>query len=132
MKMTSQFADMTSSSNFVDVVLFLMLISVTGPSFISISSLVLELWQFSFIRDWPEIRKLKISPSEFCPVSGDWGDLRIPNVSNKILLNAAKCQCYSFYHFWVVKRKPTGGYNYPPSYKLNPLMENVPKRLDTL
>ena len=31
------------------------------------------------------------------------------NVSNKILLNAAKCQGYNFYHFWVIKGKPTGG-----------------------
>ena len=31
------------------------------------------------------------------------------NVSNKILLNAAKSQDYSFYHFWVIKGKPTGG-----------------------
>ena len=34
-----------------DVVLFLLSSLVTDPSFISISSLVLELWQFSFIRD---------------------------------------------------------------------------------
>ena len=31
------------------------------------------------------------------------------NVSNKILLNAAKRQGYSFYRFWVIKAKPTGG-----------------------
>ena len=30
------------------------------------------------------------------------------NVSNKMLLNAAKCQDYSFYCFWVIKRKETG------------------------
>ena len=30
------------------------------------------------------------------------------NVSNKLLLNAAKCQGYSFYRFWVIKGKPTG------------------------
>ena len=30
------------------------------------------------------------------------------NVSNKMLLNAAKFQEYSFYRFWVIKRKPTG------------------------
>ena len=29
------------------------------------------------------------------------------NVSNKMLLNVAKCQCYSFYRFWVIKGKPT-------------------------
>ena len=31
------------------------------------------------------------------------------SVSNKMLLNAAKCQDYSFYRFWVVNGKPTGG-----------------------
>ena len=31
------------------------------------------------------------------------------NVSNKILLNAAKFQGYSFYRFWVIKGKPNGG-----------------------
>ena len=29
------------------------------------------------------------------------------NVSKKILLNAAKCQGYSIYRFWVIKRRPT-------------------------
>ena len=48
---------------------------VTDRSFMSMSSLVLELWQFSFIRDWPEIRKLEIPPSEFFPISEDWGKL---------------------------------------------------------
>ena len=62
-------------------VLFLLSSLVTGLSFMSISSLVLELWQFSFIRDWPEIRKSEIPPSEFCPISGDWGKLWIPNLA---------------------------------------------------
>ena len=26
-----------------------------------------------------------------------------------MLRNAAKCQDYSFYRFWVIKGKPTGG-----------------------
>ena len=30
------------------------------------------------------------------------------NVSNKILFNAAKGQCYRFYRFWVIKEKLTG------------------------
>ena len=38
---------------------------------------------------------------------GDTKFLNI-NVSNKILLNAAKFQGCSFYHFWVIKGKPTG------------------------
>ena len=89
MTMTSQFSNMTSSSNFFDVVLFLLSSLVTGPSFMSISSLVLELWQFSFIRDWPEIRKSEIPPSEFCPISGDWGKLWIPNLARMSLI-----ECY--------------------------------------
>ena len=31
------------------------------------------------------------------------------NVSNEMLLNAAKCQRCGFYRFWVIKRKPTKG-----------------------
>ena len=87
MTMTSQFSDMTSTSNFFDVVLFLLSSLVTGPSFMSISSLVLELWQFSFIRDWPEIRKSEILLSEFCPISGDWGELGIPYLARMSLIN---------------------------------------------
>ena len=50
---------------FFDVALFLLSSLVTGPCFMSISSLVLELSQFSFIKDWPEIQKLKISHLSF-------------------------------------------------------------------
>ena len=66
------------------------------------SLLVLELWQFLFIRDWLEIQKLEMLPSEFSPITGDWGNLGIPNltqmknVSNKKLLKAAKCQSYYY------------------------------------
>ena len=30
------------------------------------------------------------------------------NVSNKMLLNVAKCQCYSFYRFWVIRKNQLG------------------------
>ena len=89
MTMTSQFSDMTSTANFFDVVLFLLSNLVAGPSFMSMSSLVVELWQFSFIRDWPEIRKSEIPPSEFCPISGDWGKLWIPHLAWMSLI-----ECY--------------------------------------
>ena len=89
MTMASQFTVITSASNFFDVVLFLLSGLVTGPSFMSISSLVLELWQFSFIRDWPEIRKSEIPSSEFCPISGDWDELWIPNLARMSLI-----ECY--------------------------------------
>ena len=73
---------------FFDVALFLLSSLVTGPSFMSISSLVLELWQFSFIRDWPEIRKSEIPPSEFCPISWDWGKLWITNLAQMSLMKS--------------------------------------------
>ena len=110
--MTSQFSNMTSSWKFFDLVLFFLSSLVTDLSFMSIL-LVLELWRFFFIRVWPEIWISEIPPSEFCPISGDWDKLGIPNLarifSNEILLNAPKCQGYSFYHFWIIKGKPTGG-----------------------
>ena len=60
---------------------------VTGPSFMSISSMVLELWRFS-LRDWPEIQKSKIPPSEFYPISGAGGKVRIPNMAR---MSPIKC-----------------------------------------
>ena len=66
--------------------LFFLSCLVTGPSFMSISSLVLELWQFSFIRDWPEILKSDITPSEFCPISGARGELGMPNLAQMSLM----------------------------------------------
>ena len=35
------------------------------------------------------------------------------NVSNRMLLKASKFQGYSFYRFWVIKGKPTGGIKSP-------------------
>ena len=102
---------------FSDVVLFLLSNLVTGPSFMSISSLVLKLWQFckgltrnSEIRNtpiWvlPNTRRLEqVMDTKFCT-----------NVSNRISLNAANFQGYSFYRFWVIKGKPTrGDVKFPP------------------
>ena len=68
-------------SPFFDVVLFVLSSLVTDPSFISISSLVLELWQITFMRDWPEILKSEIPLYEFCSTSGNWGELGIPNLA---------------------------------------------------
>ena len=104
--MTSQFSYITSSSSFFEVVLFLLSSLVTGPSIMSISWLALELWQFPFIRDWAEIRKSEIPPSEFCKISSY--TIFGKNVPNKMLLNAAKYHGYNFYCFWVIKGKPTG------------------------
>ena len=89
MTVASQFGDMSSSPNFFDVVLFLLSTLVTIPSFMSILSLALELWQFSFKRDWPATWKLKIPRSDFCSISGDWDELGIPNLERMSLI-----KCY--------------------------------------
>ena len=57
--------EMTSSSNYFGIAVFLLPSLVTGPMFMSISLLVLELWQFSLIGDRPEIQKSEIPLSEF-------------------------------------------------------------------
>ena len=56
MTMTSQFADITTLSIFFDVVLFLLLSLVTGPSLIPYKELT---------------RNPEIPLSEFCAMSGD-------------------------------------------------------------
>ena len=107
--MTSQFADMTSLANFFDVTFFLLLSLVTGPSFMSISSLIQELWQFSFIRGWPEIRESEILPSEFWPVSGDWGELGIPNLARMCLIES----------YWMLQNVMVTAFMVPKSLREN-------------
>ena len=108
--MTLQFADMTLWSNFFDVLLFLLSSLVTGPSFMSISSLILGLWQFSFISDWPEVGNTFVLVLPNIWILGQVRHTKFGmNVSNKTLLNAAKCQSYRNYSFWVIKGKPAGG-----------------------
>ena len=96
--------------HFYDVGLFLLSSLVIGSSFMSISSLVLELWQFIFIRVWPEIGNTPVWVLPNIWRLEQVKDVRLgTNVSNEILLKLAKCMSYSFYHFWVIKVKPTGG-----------------------
>ena len=110
MAMALQFPVIINLLIYLFFILLLLSSLVTCPSFMSISTQALELWQFSFTRDWLDIQKLETHPSEFCPISGSWGKLEIPNLAwmslTKMLLNAAKCQGYSFYHFWVITGKP--------------------------
>ena len=99
--MTSQFPDMRSSSNFFEVVLFLLSSLVIGLSFMSISLLVPKLCKFIFIRDCPGIRKSEIFPSEFCQISWEWGKLEIPNLA-RILLT----KCY-----WMLQNARATAFN---------------------
>ena len=86
----------------------------------SISSLVLELWQFSFIRDWPKIRKLELTLSEFCPISENCGKSGIPNL---VQVSLIKCYCYwmlqnsrvtAFTVFELITENQQGGKITPP------------------
>ena len=109
--MTSQFISMTSSSNFFDVDVLLLSSLVTGLSFILVSWLVIQLWQFLFYKRLT--RNPKIGNTAVLALLNIWrlGQVRDTkfgtNVSNKELLDIAKCQCYSFCRFWVIKEKPT-------------------------
>ena len=82
--MTSKFWEMTPSSNIFDIVFFIKFsykskfdvniitdFGVMKTSFLSYEN---------FLRDWLEIRKLEIARSELCPLSWEWGELRIPNL----------------------------------------------------
>ena len=59
-------------------------------------------------KDWPETQKSEISTSEFCPISGDWSELGIPNSARMSLMKCywmLQMQDYSVYRFWVIKGK---------------------------
>ena len=109
MKMRSQFVEITSGSFFDDLV-FVLLSLATGLNYISMTSLLLELWHFLFTRDSPEIQK-------YTPVwtfPNLWRLMRVRDtkfsaiITDKVLRNSEKCQDCSFYHFWVIKGKPAG------------------------
>ena len=106
-----------SHRHFFDVVLFPLSSLVTGSSFMSISSLVLELWHFSFMT-----RNPKIGNTSVCVLPNIWGVVQLrntkfgPNVSNKKLQNDNDPKChYNIYRFWVIKGKPITGVKYPTS-----------------
>ena len=96
---------MTSSSNFFDADFFLLSSLVNGQSFMPIPLLV----SFSFIRDWRKIWKSEIPLSNIWRLWWDRDTKFDTNISNEMLLNAAKCQGSTFYCFCVIKGKPTDG-----------------------
>ena len=71
---------------FFNVFVFPLLSLVTGPSFMLISSVILVLWQFPLIREWKEIWNPEISPSGFCPIFEDRGELGILNLARMFLI----------------------------------------------
>ena len=98
--MTSQFAVMTSSSDFFDIVLYLVSSLVPGFKFhlnIITGSEVMTIYFYKGMTRNPEIRN---TPVWVLPDT--WRLQRVSDnkfgtdVSNSMLLNAAKCQGYSF------------------------------------
>ena len=65
--MTSQFTDMNSPSIFFHVDVFLLSSLVTGSSYISLSQLVLELWQFFFNKGLARNPKIENAPVRVLP-----------------------------------------------------------------
>ena len=101
MKMKSQFADMKSSSNFFDVVMFL-LSSYCSKCHVNIitGSAVMTMFVSKGLT-----KHLEIGNTPVCALSHIWRLGRVrdarfgANFLNKTLLNTAKCQGYNFYHF---------------------------------
>ena len=129
--MTSQFfvISMTSSSDSLDVFLLLVLSSlVTGPCFVSISSLVLTIWVMTIcfykaLTRYPKIRNI---PAWVFPNIWKLAQIRNTklgaNVPNKILLNAAKYEGYRFYRLLLLRENQQavggGGGDYSPPQRL--------------
>ena len=93
--MTSQFSDMTLSPNFLGVLLSLVKFSYWSMFHVNIitGSRVIIFFHIGLTRN------LEIPPSQFCPISGDWVVLEIPNFARMSLIKCAKCQGNMFYRF---------------------------------
>ena len=117
MIMMSQFSKMTSSLFFFNVVLFLVKFSYWSKFHVKIitGSKVMKIFFYMGFT-----RNPKIGNNSVWVLPNTWrlGWVMYTkfgtNVSNKILVKAAKCQCCNFYRFWVIKRKPTRGVKLPP------------------
>ena len=113
--MTSQFSDMTSLTwwhHFFDVVLF------------PLSSLLVQVSCQHHHWFWnsgnPEIGSSLVWIFPNIWRLGQVMDTKFgTNVSNRMLLNVAKCQRYSFYRFWINKGKPTGTVKTTPPTQIN-------------
>ena len=118
-KMTgiSQFPDTMSLSNFVDLVLCLFKFSYWSKCYVNnITGYgVMTIFFYKGSTRNPEIGN---NPMWVLPNIWRLGWVRdikfYKNVSNKMLLNAAKCHGYKFYCFWVITGKPIGGIKLPP------------------
>ena len=111
MAMTSQFSHMTSSSVFLTFFVSLVTFSYWSKFHINIitGSGVMTISFYKGLTRNPEIGNTPVWVLPNIWRLGRVMDTKFgTNVSNRMLLNAAKCQGYSFYRFWVIKGKPRG------------------------
>ena len=110
--MTSQFSDMTSTSIFWRCFVSLVKFSYWSKIHVNIITVsgIMTIFFYKGLTRNPEIGNTSV-----WVLPNIWRLVRVmdtkfgTNVSNRMLLNAAKFQGYSFYRFWVFKGKPTGG-----------------------
>ena len=108
MTMTSQFSDMTSTSNFFVSLVNFSYWSKFHVNIITGSGIMTIFFHKGLTRN-PEIRNTSVWVLPNIWRLGEVMDTKCgTNVSNRMLLNPAKCHGYSFYHFWVINGKPTG------------------------
>ena len=101
-KVLSQFSDMMSTSKVFDVALFLMSNFITGYG-------IMTIFFYEGLTRNPEIGNTTVWVlPNIWRLGQVMGTKSGTNVSNRVLLNAAKFQGYSFCRSWVIKGKPTG------------------------
>ena len=115
-----KFVNMTSSSNFFNVLVFPLSSFFSKFHFnISTGSGVMTIFVCKGL-----IRNQEIGNSCVWILPYNWGQgwARASkfdtNISNKMLLSPTKCHGYSFYRFLVIKGKPTMGQNYCSTRRL--------------
>ena len=125
--------------HFFNVTVFLLSILVADAIFMSISSLVPELWKFSFKTNWPEIWKSEIPPPEFCPISGDWGELLTRNLEWMFLkewswtLQNTRVTAFTVSGLWRENQQWKREENYPPiptQIRVKMLRSNINELID--
>ena len=113
MTMTSHISEMTSTSHFLGV-FFVSLVNFRYWSKfhvnIIIGSGIMTIFFYKGLTWKPEIGNTPIWVlPNIWRLSGGMDTTFDTNVSNRMLLNAAEFQGYSFYLFWIIEGKPTRG-----------------------
>ena len=109
MAMTSQFPDMTSSSRFFDVVLFLLWSSYWSKCNVNIitGSGIMPIFFYKGLTRNPKIGNTPVWVLPNIWILEQVMDIKFgTSIFNRMLLNFEKFQSYSFYRFWVMKEKP--------------------------